>query len=181
MRINVIDPRFLADQHLVAEYRELKMLPKSLIRSIQSKKGLDLNKVSKHYTLNTGHGYFFYNKITFIEERFKALIEEMEYRKFQANFRELPVLDLIPEYLFNNYIPTDDAKLTNLERIRLRIDDKHTWFKYFGHPMSRIDWDNLYKKYHEQENLEFEAIDELKINPGPDNMRLKKYSGGHYS
>lgn len=29
MRVNVIHPKYLADQHLVAEYREIKMGPKA--------------------------------------------------------------------------------------------------------------------------------------------------------
>ena len=31
MRVNVIHPKYLADQHLVAEYREIKMGPKGSI------------------------------------------------------------------------------------------------------------------------------------------------------
>ena len=66
MRINVIPMNMLADQHLFAEFREIKMLPKSLLRSWNAKKGIDYSKISKHYTLNTGHGYFFYDKLNYI-------------------------------------------------------------------------------------------------------------------
>lgn len=41
MRVNVIHPKYLADQHLVAEYREIKMGPKALSKSLYSKNGVD--------------------------------------------------------------------------------------------------------------------------------------------
>jgi deoxyribonuclease (pyrimidine dimer) len=181
MRINVIDPRYLADQHLVAEYRELKMLPKSLLRTLRSKKGFDSKKVSKHYTLNTGHGYFFYNKVQFIVDRFKLILKEMEYRKFTTNFRELP-LDGIPKEFFGNYKITEEAIQINLERIRLRIAGKPTWFKYFGGPMRQFDWEVLYEKYCNEIGIPFETIEGCKDNPIPDNKNLKIYPVGfvHY-
>ena len=36
-RINLVDPRQLADQHLVAEYREIFMIGSALQRSLESK------------------------------------------------------------------------------------------------------------------------------------------------
>ena len=35
-RINLVDPNFLSDQHLVAEYREIFMVGSALQRSIKS-------------------------------------------------------------------------------------------------------------------------------------------------
>lgn len=58
MRINCVPVQELHQKHLLAEYREIKMLPKSLVRTLNSKSGLDKSKISRHYTLNTGHGYF---------------------------------------------------------------------------------------------------------------------------
>lgn len=182
MRINVIDPRYLADQHLVAEYRELKMLPKSLLRSLRSKNGIDLKKIPKSYTLNKGHGYFFYDKVTFIINRFEIIKEEMNRRGFQCNYIELPLAG-IPDIYFGDYEVTKEAIQINLERIRLRIDGKHSWFKFMRGPMSRYDWDQLYLKFCKQEGIEFETIDEIKNNPIEDNINLKIYvpGSGHYS
>ena len=47
MRVNVIHPIFLSDQHLVAEYREVKMGPKALSRSLGSIRGVDKKKISQ--------------------------------------------------------------------------------------------------------------------------------------
>jgi len=143
MRINIIEPRLLADQHLVAEYREIKMLPKSLLRTINSKSGFDVKKISKKYTLNKGHGYFFYNKLSFIIKRFNDLLKEMEYRKFQTNFKEIP-MENIPINLHNDYQPNKDEMIVNIERIKLRISDKPNWYKYFGKILTENEWNELY-------------------------------------
>jgi deoxyribonuclease (pyrimidine dimer) len=174
MRINVIDPSYLADQHLVAEYRELKMLPKSLLRSLYSKHGIDLKKVPKEYTLNKGHGYFFYNKVQFIVDRFQLILVEMKKRGFQCNFETLPLNNIPPEF-FGNYQVTKEALLVNLERIRLRINMKNTWFKYQSTPMFREDWERLYEEYYLKEGLEFDKIEDVKNDPIDDNRNLKIY------
>ena len=59
-RINIIDPAELTDQHLIAEYREITMVPGSLNRTLNSKIGYKESKVPKRYTLNGGHVYFFW-------------------------------------------------------------------------------------------------------------------------
>ena len=58
-RINIIDPSELYDQHLIAEYREIFMVAGSLKRTLVSKTGYKEEKVSKRYTLNKEHVYFF--------------------------------------------------------------------------------------------------------------------------
>jgi len=61
-RINLIDPKYLCDQHLIAEIKEINQLSGSFRKSLSSKNGIDLNKISTTFTLNTGHVYFFYDK-----------------------------------------------------------------------------------------------------------------------
>ena len=60
-RINLVEPSELTDQHLIAEYREITMVPGSLKRTLVSKSGYQEKKVPKKFTLNGGHVYFFYN------------------------------------------------------------------------------------------------------------------------
>lgn len=48
MRVNVLHPMFLSDQHLVAEYREVKMGPKALSRSLGSLKGVDKKRLVQY-------------------------------------------------------------------------------------------------------------------------------------
>ena len=122
MRINCIDPKELHRLHLIAEAREIKMLPKSLLRTMNSKKGLDMSKISKVYTLNTGHGYFFYNKLQYIYNRFECLKEEMIRRGYKCESTEIVKLNV--PHLMNDWIPTEDDMKVNRERIELRISQK---------------------------------------------------------
>lgn len=144
MRINIIPPKILMDQHLVAEYREIKMLPKAFLRSFHSKHGIDNNRISDKYTLNKGHGFFFYNKIQYIIDRFELLKDEMIDRGFACNFTELPVLDKIPLHYKNNYTPSLEEQCVNIERILTRISEKSNWYKFRGIP---IDYKTCLKMY----------------------------------
>ena len=49
-RINIINPSELTDQHLIAEYREMIMVPSSLKRTLASKVGYREKKVPKNKT-----------------------------------------------------------------------------------------------------------------------------------
>ena len=60
-RINIINVSELTDQHLIAEYREITMVPAALNRTINSRNGLDVNNIPKEFTLNKGHVTFFYD------------------------------------------------------------------------------------------------------------------------
>lgn len=137
MRINVLPVKLLADQHLVAEYREIKMLPKCLVRSIKSSKGIDYKTIPSNYTLNAGHGKFFYNKLGFIENRFQELITEMKERCFTVNCTELYDKNYDYSSISNknyseNYIPTFGDKMVNAERILQRISERPEWYKFYG-------------------------------------------------
>jgi len=155
MRINIIDPSWLTDQHLIAEYREIKMMPKVLIRSIYSKKGIIKDKLPKEYTLNTGHGKFFYYRMQYIVDRFESIKKEMKERDFQCNHTKLfegynhpsgiriNSLDEIPREFFGNYVPNEKAIDILLERILLRISDKPMWYKLKGIPN---EWESFYKE-----------------------------------
>ena len=147
MRVNVIHPTFLSDQHLVAEYREVKMGPKALSRSLGSLKGVDKKKISPKYTLNTGHTYFFYDKNTFLEKRLALIVEEMQFRGFQTN--HIKLLDDKYDYhpnTFNpewwgDWEPDLEALKINMERIDQRFFQKSLepetkgWYKFWKRPI----------------------------------------------
>jgi deoxyribonuclease (pyrimidine dimer) len=140
MRINVIPVSELLDQHLIAEYREIKMLPKMLCRSLAAKKAFDLCDVPIDYTLNKGHGKFFYNKLCFIIDRFDALLSEMVKRGFSVNSEELFYSDYDYSLIFNfskfdlfgNYLPTAQALKVNRDRIALRVFERPGFYRYYG-------------------------------------------------
>lgn len=145
MRVNVLHPIYLTDQHLVAEYREVKMGPKALSRSLGSLKGVDKKRISPLYTLNTGHTYFFYDKNAFLERRLGQIVEEMKNRVFQTNHIEL--IDDSYDYnmgvwddeWWNDWQPTEEALAINMERIVYRLSTKEGWYKFWGRPVCTMD------------------------------------------
>ena len=143
MRINIIPVQELADQHLFAEFREIKMLPKMFLKSYNTPTGIQFNRIKQSYTLNAGHGYFFYNKFKYIERRFKELSEEVLARGYKTASFDFD-LSKIPVAFFNDYTPTFEEQQVNVERILLRINDKPNWYKFHS---KVIDWNRFYIRY----------------------------------
>lgn len=130
-RINVIPVEELADQHLMAEYRELAMVHGSLKRTLSSSKGYQPNRVSPFYTLNAGHVYFWYNKKQYLWDRWNGLIEELKARGFElkpeARVIDWNVFDPVPQI---NWKPNEQDKAVNAERINSRIAQKPTFYRW---------------------------------------------------
>ena len=132
-RINIIPPKELYDQHLIAEYREITMVPAALNRTLNSKKGLEHNKIPKKYTLNKGHVYFFYNKGKYLDLRYQKIIKEMQNRGFQPNLnRKFPIEIFKLNNLYINWKPTkNDFKIIR-ERINKKLTEKPNWYRKNG-------------------------------------------------
>lgn len=146
MRINVINPKYLADNHLIAEYRETKMSTFNYIRSSKTKNGIDKSRISQRYTLNKGHAYMWYNKFGYIKKRFEAIVHEMKERGFATNCTEINY-NGIPEDAFGDFIPDEKDIRINLDRIIIRIADKPKWYKYKGKTIDNWNewYDNLFR------------------------------------
>jgi deoxyribonuclease (pyrimidine dimer) len=129
-RINIIPVQELYDQHLIAEYREIIMVPAALNRTLNSKKGINHEKISSTYTLNKGHVYFFYNKGKYLYNRYLEIINEMKKRGFSPNpTRKFPKKIFIENNLYNDWIPTiDDYKIIR-QRINAKIKEKPNWYR----------------------------------------------------
>lgn len=129
-RINIVNPSELTDQHLIAEYREITMVPGSLKRTLVSKIGYKESKVPKKYTLNTGHVYFFYNKGKYLYKRYREIVIEMKLRGFNPDKnRKFPKDIFIDNNLYNDWMPTmEDYKIIR-QRIAERIASKPDWYR----------------------------------------------------
>lgn len=142
-RLNLVPPSELMDQHLFAEFREIKMVPKALRRSLQAAikrvtpdyaVAIVLSKIPAEYTLNKGHVSFFYNKGVYLTERYEALKTELIARDF--NFNQDSPLD--PDNMFgfvefnHNYEPTPEALNIIRQRITEKIAMKPSWYRYYG-------------------------------------------------
>lgn len=143
MRINIINPRYLTDQHLVAEYREMKMITYYYVKSSEKTGGIDKSKISERYTLNTGHAYMWYDKFGYIEKRFKAICKEMRRRSFKCDYDKLNYTG-IPRSAFGDFVPTEEDIEVNLSRIIDRLYKQPDWYKFEGR---RVD--NWYSFYHD--------------------------------
>ena len=133
-RINLVPVEDLADQHLFAEWREIKMVPAALRRSLKTRKSGDiLAGVPKRYTLNKGHVTFFFNKMKFLTERYKLLTAELVDREYNINSEDdfrIFCGDVPGEFRHIDWHPDKQEIAINVERILLRISDKPGWYKY---------------------------------------------------
>jgi deoxyribonuclease (pyrimidine dimer) len=120
-RVNLVPPAELFDQHLLAEYRELLMIPAALRRTLQSRKGLVQAACPKRFTLNTGHVSFFYNKGKYLDRRYAALRRELRQRGFKLDpGRVFPAAVFIDNGLYGDWRPDAAA----LALIRARLSEK---------------------------------------------------------
>ena len=127
-RINLVDPKQLADQHLVAEYREIFMVGPALQRSLRSKNGV--TDIPKDFTLNKGHVKFFYNKGKYLSKRYKELINEMKRRGMNPDPTRKFKREQWPDELYNDWEPSERDKQIINQRIQQRISERPGWYRW---------------------------------------------------
>ena len=128
-RINIIPVSELTDQHLIAEYREITMIPAALTRTLNSKSGFIKKKIPDRFTLNTGHVYFFYDKGLYLYNRYDNIVEEMILRGFNPDLKRIFPKDIFPFELFNDWIPTIQEQEIVRSRIKEKIAMKPSWYR----------------------------------------------------
>lgn len=135
-RINLVDPSELTDQHLIAEYREIRLLCANFQRSLNSKRGINIADIPKQFTLNKGHVKFFYDKGLYLHKRYELLKQEMRSRGFEPknNFPR----QIWPDEFYEDWKPSETDKNIVRERIRLRISQKPNWYRYKGKKLNEI-------------------------------------------
>jgi deoxyribonuclease (pyrimidine dimer) len=129
-RINIIPVSELHDQHLIAEYREITMVPAALNRTLKSKQGLIREKISKRFTLNSGHVYFFYDKGLYLDKRYNEIVTEMKSRGFNPDSNRIfPIQIFKDNDLYNDWTPTIEGQKLIRQRIQERINSKPDWYR----------------------------------------------------
>jgi hypothetical protein len=114
-RINAgIPPRELTNKHLIAEHREIKRVPNVVVRG-----RYNLKSVPSQFTLGKGHVSFFYDKLSYLKERYVDLYNECIARGFNVQNYEASWND-VPKELMNGYTPT----ARDIEIIRERIAER---------------------------------------------------------
>lgn len=129
VRINLIKPKQLADQHLIAEYNETLMLLGYV------KKHPDVNEIPEEYKLGPGHIKFFKNKLVYLKNRHEEIKKEMHNRGFQTT-KTINLNDYNKE-LHNNWKPKQkDFKIIK-ERLTWKIKQKPNYYRYYSENKSQ--------------------------------------------
>lgn len=131
VRINLISPKFLADQHLIAEYNEILML----FGYVKRYPKLDLKKIPKKYKLGQGHILFFKNKLKYLEKRFERIKEEMHRRGFLTNIKIN--LNRFNNELVKDWNPSNHDKDLIKKRLVKKINLKPRYYRYYGNKKSK--------------------------------------------
>lgn len=129
MRCNVgVNPKYLTDQWLIAEYRELPMVVGSLRINDWSIK----SPVKTVFDLGTGHINWFKWRLHYLHRRHIEVKKEMVQRNFKCDVLNI-VQSEIPFKFWNDWNPT----LVDSEKIRERLVQKLianklpiTWWRY---------------------------------------------------
>lgn len=125
-RINSnLDPRTLKRMHLLAELREITMVPAALRRSLRTKLITDiLSGIPNKFTLNKGHVSFFFDKQTFLLDRFNRLADEMERRGYKPDRSRVIAFAGLPLEFYKTWESTFEDDEIVRDRIALRIAQK---------------------------------------------------------
>jgi len=124
VRVNLIRPEFLADQHLVAEYAEILMLVE-YVRRYPALEG-----IPKEYCLGEGHQKFFKNKLKYLERRHLEIKNEMRKRGFKAR-KKLSLKGFQKENL-GDWKPKKRDYGVIVQRLVWKIRKKPGFYRYYG-------------------------------------------------
>lgn len=129
-RVNSAIPvEHLTDEHLLAEHREIKRIP-----ALFAKTNKAILRIPTKFCLGTGHVKFFFNKMSFIFDRYLALYYECKKRGFDIQYYGDNWFDsqktLMPYW--HGYSPTREEKKLLIERITERINNSNKeYFHYY--------------------------------------------------
>ncbi len=148
-RINLVYVEDLADQHLFAEWREIKMIPAKLKTLEKTKPGWAIMAdVPMSYTLNTGHVKFFYDKMAFLHSRYIKLTDELHKRKYKIAEHDADeiFLRVVPEMQNPFWEPTVPEIAINVERIAQRLNQRPYWYRHYGEIKAPVFFIDRYRQ-----------------------------------
>ena len=131
-RVNVLPAELLLSEHLLAELREITRIPNAIL---SGKAKIDFKAIPERYTLGKGHCLFFYTKLGYIRARYEELYKEAKKRGFNVTYKDIDYSHLSPVHqvaLMNDYLPTKEAQLLNIERICERFDLRKKAYSFHG-------------------------------------------------
>jgi len=124
VRINLVNPKKLSDQHLIAEYNEILMLIEYI------RKYPELKDIPKKYCLGKGHMKFFKDKLIYLKKRHEILKSEMKIRGFKA--KKSINLSLFRKENKGDWKPDKEDIDLITNRIISKIQLKPNYYRYYG-------------------------------------------------
>ena len=108
------------------------MVGSSLKRSLKSPNWEKKESIPKQFTLNKGHVKFFYDKGSYLSNRYLELVEEMGRRNMKTDPLRIFKREQWPDELFNNWLPNLNDLNIIRERIAEKIRLKPDWYRWNG-------------------------------------------------
>ena len=144
VRINLIHPKYLTDQHLIAEYNEILMLLGYVKKHSNQEEKIKNKKIPKKYCLGKGHILFFSNKLNYLKKRFNKIKKEMKKR----NFKPLKKINLskFNKSLLKDWKPQGGDKEIIKKRLRYKIGLKPDYYTYHSEKKPKKFYYELIKK-----------------------------------
>ena len=127
-RINLVSPSVLADQHLIAEWRELPRIFGLVKKKLTENKPI---LPSVKYTMGTGHVRFFYDKLLFLQKRHQALVKEAQKRGFKLSKTEKISLDGFPSAYCQDFSPSEEDIIISQQRIQEKLKAKPDFYTFY--------------------------------------------------
>ena len=133
VRINLIQPKELTDQHLIAEYNEILML----VGYVRKYPKIQYSEIPANYKLGKGHMKFFKNKLLYLQKRHDKISLEMLERGFKPKIKLNLDKEFEKEYL-NNYQPKEKDYKIIRQRIKERLQLKPNFYTYYKKPIKLV-------------------------------------------
>lgn len=127
-RINVVPVQELADQWLLAEYREL---PRVI------KRDFDITDAPERYKLGKGHVKWAKKYAYWTMTRYFQICDEMNYRGFKVNNSGSELYKIWNGKGENYNVRLTDI-ITNVKRLKVKYREKPKFYKWTGR--ERPDW-----------------------------------------
>lgn len=142
-RVNVgIEPKFLSDQHLIAESVEITMIVGSLKRDKWYIKG----QVPTKFCLGQGHINFFKPKLLYLKDRLEEVNIEMTNRNFKPGTKinllevEFPQGNIFGKaYWEPTFQDTCLVRQRVIERLKNPLKAATSFHRYYGKPIEDMD------------------------------------------
>src|SRR5574344_331010 len=144
-RINCgINVKYLTDEHLLAEHREIKRMRAFLKRSKQD----SINNIPKSFSLGKGHINFFLDKFQFTFKRYEDIYQECLRRGFNVKNYEDSWYGLYDNsLLWKDYNPTSKDFKILFDRRSAKINESPKRdFRYDHHKITKESAINLLKR-----------------------------------